>query len=391
MFFDLSHNVYTSWPFLIVCTLLASTSFVVNRKGYHIAAKVILMMAVNITLFIFVSSEPSYTGLYMIYIPVCLGALAGFGFEERKWSALFILITVVLSLVSLFGNIKVLPYVESTNPSYMEYNFTANLLIAIFASVFILYFLISVNYHAESALINNEKQLMQKNDELTKLNAELDRFVYSSSHDLRAPLTSVLGLIQLTELSDNPNEMKSYTKLMRTRIEDLDKFIREISDYSRNTRLEIHQSEINVKRTVREVLESLRFFPDSENVEVKINIDEELTLTSDPTRLKMVISNLVSNSFKYRDKRKSDSFVNMKSSNKSHYTILEIEDNGIGIPKENLPQIFDMFYQAHENSVGSGLGLYIVKETVEKLGGKIEVESVSGSGSTFRIFLPMKA
>ena len=173
-------------------------------------------------------------------------------------------------------------------------------------------------------------------------------------------------------------------------LKDLDKFICEISDYSRNTRLDIHRSEVNIKKTVREVLESLRFFPGSEQVEVKLDIDESLTLISDPTRLKMVITNLVSNSFKYRDPRKSDSFVNIQSNNNSHYTILEIEDNGIGIPQENLPLIFDMFYQAHENSVGSGLGLYIVKETVEKLGGKIEAESASGSGSKFRIFLPQR-
>lgn len=385
--FDLIHNIYTSWPPLLVCFTLSLLSFILNRRGHYHAAKITLGLDVNFTIFVFVASEPPHTGLYMVYIPACLGALAVFGFEERKWAATFIVLTIALSLISLFVNLSFLPF-PSVAPKYIQYNFITNLLVALLGSVVILYFLISVNYHSEITLIKNERLLVQKNEELTKLNAELDRFVYSSSHDLRAPLTSVLGLIQLSELSNNADEVKSYTKLMRSRIEDLDKFIREISDYSRNTRLEIHRSEVNIKKTIREVLESLRFFPGSEKVEVKLDIDEEMTLVSDPTRLKIVISNLISNSFKYRDQRRNDSFVSIQSINNSHYIILEISDNGIGIPQENLPRIFDMFYQAHENSVGSGLGLYIVKETVEKLGGKIEVESAYGSGSKFKIHLP---
>jgi signal transduction histidine kinase len=387
LLFDLTNGIYYAWPYQAICSVLSLTSFIANRKSYHTEAKVILGLTVNFTIFIFASSEPAYTGLYTIYIPICLGALAAFGLEERKWAAFFISLSLVLCAISLFGDLQFLPDINE-NPEYISFNFTANLFTSTSASVLILYFLISVNNRAELMLLENERQLVKKNEELTKLNAELDRFVYSSSHDLRAPLTSVLGLIQLTDLSNDPDEMKSYTRLMRNRIEDLDKFIREISDYSRNTRLEIHSAEVNIKKIVREVLESLRFFPGSEQVEVKLDIGEELTLTSDPTRIKMVLSNLVSNSFKYRDPRKNDSYILIQSRNDSSNTILEIADNGIGIPEETLPRVFEMFFQAHEQSVGSGLGLYIVKETVEKLGGTIEAESASGKGSTFRIYLP---
>lgn len=385
--FDLSAGVTYSWPYQAVGAAAGLGSFFLNRYRQFTLAKVVLALGVNFTLFVFTSSEPAATGLYAFYIPICLGAIAGFGYEDRWWASLFIGLSLSLCLVSMLTDFHVMPLLDES-PAYIKVNQVINVLSSATASILILYFLINVNHRAEATMKASEEQLIKKNQELTKLNAELDRFVYSSSHDLRAPLTSLMGLIHLTELTNDVGELKMYAKLMKDRVKDLDKFIRDISDYSRNARLVVVPEELNVKKTVREVLETLRFYPGSDKIEVEIAIDEALTIKSDPTRLKMILSNLVSNSFKYSDPGKEKPMVKIHSSAIREATVLEVEDNGLGIDPESLPRIFDMFYQAHDKTNGSGLGLYIVKETVEKLGGQIRAESVAGSGSRFQVKLP---
>lgn len=384
---DLINGIFSSWPYQASCFLLCLVCFILNRNRYYKLSKLTLGATVNLVLFVFAASEPHNTGLYAIYIPICLGSMAAFGYEERWWAIVLISFSIALCCISLLFDIQVVPPLNG-GANYVNINFAVNLSISALASILILYFLISVNHHSENKLLENERLLLRKNEELTKLNAELDRFVYSSSHDLRAPLSSVLGLIGLIELSKNLDEVNSFTALMRKRIDDLDKFIRKISDYSRNNRVDIQLEDVNLKKLVRDVLESLRFFPGSDQIDIQLNVDEELSLKTDAIRLKMITSNLLSNSFKYRDDKKEQSFVHISAKTTNQEVVLEIADNGIGIPEENLPRIFDMFFQAHENSVGSGLGLYIVKETIEKLGGRIEVESISGKGTKFSVLIP---
>lgn len=387
LLFDLISGVATAWPFQASCALTAFVSFVLNRKRKYLLAKIILAVAVNFTVFIFSSSEPFSTGLHSFYIATSLGALAGFGYEEKKWAATFVSLSIVLCMISLLSDFQVLPP-NGSDPSYIKLNFAINLMVATIASLLIIVFLINVNYNVEKSLTESEQQLIKKNEELTKLNAELDRFVYSSSHDLKAPLASVMGLVQLAELSDHVGELKTYIGLMKTRVKDLDKFIKDISDYARNTRLTVEQQEVNLKRLVREVLESLKYFPDSEKIEVLLEVPEDLTLRTDSTRLKMVVGNLISNSFKYCDHAKGTPFVRVHASKMAATVFFEVQDNGIGIPRDRQSKIFDMFFQAHESSVGSGLGLYIVKETIEKLGGQIRVESIEKEGARFQVELP---
>ncbi|MFZ5999853.1 MAG: sensor histidine kinase [Bacteroidota bacterium] len=386
--FDLTNSVATSWFFLSICAALAAISFYLNRRQFHFQAKIVLGIATNFTVFIFASSEPASTGLSALFISNCLGALAAFGYEERKWAFAFIILSIALGSVTLFADLRLIPY-SAPSASYVMANLALNLLTATLSSVMILYFLINVNYHAEISLREREVLLVRKNEELTKINSELDRFVYSSSHDLKAPLASVMGLIQLVELSNEPAELKMYVNLMKSRVNDLEKFIKDIADFARNNSLKLEYQDVQLKKLVREVLESLQFYPGAEKIAVTLDIPESLIVSTDRTRLKMVISNLVSNSFKYSDTHKDVSFVRVYGSSEETKMRLTVEDNGIGIPEEAVAKVFEMFFQAHDKSKGSGLGLYIVKETVQKLGGHVQVESKVGAGSRFQIELPL--
>ena len=235
-----------------------------------------------------------------------------------------------------------------------------------------------------------EKELFEKNIMLTKTNEELDRFVYSTSHDLKAPLSSVLGLITLTEMSQDPRERDKCLHLMRSRIETLNGFIADIISYSRNTRLEVVYEEVVLKQMIEAIFQNLEHYSNCEKIVVSYDFDDTLVLKTDKGRLRVIFNNLLSNAIKYHDIDKKEPAIKIKAKQGKRYLQIDFIDNGQGIASENLDQIFNMFYRASESSEGSGLGLYIAKEMTEKLEGKLLVESHLGEGSKFTLKLPLK-
>jgi signal transduction histidine kinase len=235
-----------------------------------------------------------------------------------------------------------------------------------------------------------ERTLRKQNEELTKINRELDSFVYSVSHNLRAPLMSVLGLINLVQIENKNGDqtMNSYFKMMQHSIFKLDDTLKEILDYSRNARSQLNITEVDTRKTVEDSFERLKYMEGSENIRKSIQIESNEPFFSDPYRLSVIINNLVSNAIKYRDVQKPQSLIDVRANVTNTGLDLIFHDNGIGIGQEYKPRIFEMFFRATERSEGAGLGLYIVRETVEKLNGTISVESKIGDGTTFAIKIP---
>ena len=231
-----------------------------------------------------------------------------------------------------------------------------------------------------------EKELMDKNVALQQVNEELDSFVYSASHDLKAPLASIQGLIGLVRQEANEESRTAYYEMMDKSIKRLDQFIRDIIDYSRNTRIELKQEEINLNEMIQSVLEDLKFMT-SDKFEVNIKPNDEYPLVTDPTRLRIIFRNLLSNAFAYGVKEGDIPRISIRWNIKKTKAIFEICDQGPGIPEEHKEFIFDMFYRANESSSGSGLGLYIVRESVKKMNGSVSVDS-SPAGTCFRIAIP---
>lgn len=235
-----------------------------------------------------------------------------------------------------------------------------------------------------------EQTLKRQNKELKKTNSELDRFVYSTSHDLRAPLTSLLGLISiLDEETDTSNMVhKEMIKMMRQSVTKLDDFIDSIINYSRNSRTVIKTEEINFKVLINEIKERLKFMNGFQNNFITEVINQEGKFISDKIRIGIVLSNLISNAIKYQDITKKNPFVEIIVNTNEFKATIEIEDNGIGIDKKNREKVFEMFFQGSDLSTGSGIGLYIVKETIEKLNGTIQLETEINKGSKFIITIP---
>lgn len=242
--------------------------------------------------------------------------------------------------------------------------------------------------------ITDQKQLQQrlkdKNDSLKKINTELDSFVYRTSHDLRSPLASVLGLINISRLEQEEKDRLMYLDLMEKSIRKLDSFIHDIINYAKNARVAVVRKKVDLKALIKEILEGLQFMEGYESIEQRVEIEQSVPFYSDIFRLKIIFNNLLSNAIKYRSTRVEQSYIHVKILVDEQRSVFEIKDNGRGIASESAARIFEMFYRASTTSTGSGIGLYIVKEAVNTLEGNIAVESALGQGTTFTVELPNK-
>ena len=247
-----------------------------------------------------------------------------------------------------------------------------------------------VNYRDITSRKKFEDDLIHYNAELKKTNSELDRFVYSASHDLRAPLKSMLGLIYVTKEGVEPENIELHERLamLNKSVVKLDNFIEDILHYSRNARMRLENDEIDFEKIVKEIKGSHKFIEGIKDVQFHVEVSSNGAFVSDYRRLGVVLNNILSNALKYRDVSKEKSFVNIIIRSNKTNAIIVIEDNGVGIANNDKEKIFEMFYRATTLSSGSGLGLYIVKEALEKLGGTVNVESEQDKGTKFIVEIP---
>jgi signal transduction histidine kinase len=237
-----------------------------------------------------------------------------------------------------------------------------------------------------------ERVLRTQNEELVKINKELDSFVYSVSHNIRAPLMSVLGLLNLARMDENEHDaLISYFGMMEASIHKLDHTLKEILDYSRNARSDIRAEPVSIRELIEDGFERLKYMKGSDQIRLDLEIDARAPFYSDAYRLTVILNNLISNAIKYRDTNKKQSFIHIRVQVTEASLQIHFEDNGIGVLPELTEKIFQMFFRATERSEGAGLGLYIVKETVNKLNGVITISSRPGLGTAFEIEIPNKA
>lgn len=225
-----------------------------------------------------------------------------------------------------------------------------------------------------------------RTDSLEKSNQEMDRFVYSISHDIRSPLSSVQGLINIMKI--DPDEHEKYLGLIESSIIKLDNYTKDILDYTRNSRAKLSPQVVDLNEIIDKCIGQLKYADNSNNMVFNKNIDLQGPFSTDPWRLEVILNNILSNSVKYRDRERAQPFVNIEAKLVGENLHLKIEDNGIGIDKIHLSKIYGMFYRASEDSQGSGLGLYIVRETITLLDGSINIQSVVGKGTTITLELP---
>ena len=229
-----------------------------------------------------------------------------------------------------------------------------------------------------------EKELRLINE---KTRAELEFLIYSISHDLRSPILSVKGLLMLIKDFEKLNpESNSYLQMAEGSVDRLDQNIYDILDFANNAKIELKFESFDMREMVQEIFNDLKFLTKLP-ISFQIEIEGSEMVYGDKKRFKTIIKNLASNAVKYSRIDATDAFVKFKLHQDNDQIEFQVEDNGIGIPPEQHQKIFDMFYRYANDNNGSGLGLFIVKEVLTKIDGKIELESVLDKGSVFKVMV----
>lgn len=229
-----------------------------------------------------------------------------------------------------------------------------------------------------------ERRTLQR--KLEKENHQLDHVIYKTTHDLRAPLRSALGLIQLAEME--PEQYMKYLGLIKSSLLRLDTMIDEMNTFYQNDKLAIKSDRIDIRMLIDREIENLHNMPEAQDIRFDVFVDGDVPFYSDPIRVKTIVSNLLSNAIKYSDQKKMRKYIQLSAHVFADWLFLTIEDNGIGISNEHQEKVFDLFYRVSADKRGTGLGLYIVKDTIDRLKGKIYLRSKQGEGTSFTITLP---
>lgn len=229
-----------------------------------------------------------------------------------------------------------------------------------------------------------------KNLELQKAYNELEKFAYSVTHDIRGPLLSILGATDVAQYIDDIDEIKEMLRLMEKSVKKLDVFILNIHDYYSLKQGELQIKEINFEDVVKDQAENFKMTTKLKNINFITKVEQNGPFRTDAMSLKIILNNLLSNSFKYQQKDNPDKKVELSIQVKKGIASLQVKDNGIGIQEKYIGDVFKMFFRATAEEVGSGIGLYNVNDAVHKIGGEISVNSVFNEGTTFSITIPTK-
>jgi PAS domain S-box-containing protein len=220
--------------------------------------------------------------------------------------------------------------------------------------------------------------------ELNKIKTDLDNFIYHASHDLRAPLSTMEGLINLLDIDTSERNVAECKRMLKDRIKFLDQMLREIVAIAYNNTTKIAVERIHIDDLIKNIVKEFRH--QYALVNVNIHVTESQPLYSDNIRVLQVLRNIISNAFRFHH---SDApSVSIQCDCNSTEAVFTITDNGIGIPHETQERIFDIFSKGQSKVQGSGLGLYIAKSMVDKLQGHIMVDSDIGRGTAITIQIP---
>lgn len=227
-----------------------------------------------------------------------------------------------------------------------------------------------------------------KNDELQKAYNELDKFAYSISHDIRGPLSGILGAINVAREIEDVEEMKEMLFLMGKSLNKLDTYILSMHDYYSLQRGELKIKELDFNKIIDDLKPMYTVLSKTNKVAFNVSVEQEEIFRSDDVPVKLILNNLLSNAFKYQDKKNKNKSVDVIVKVQNSLATIYVKDSGIGILGTHIGEIFNLFYRANFQEVGSGFGLYNVKSAILKLNGQIEVTSVLHQGTTFRVTIP---
>lgn len=385
-------------------TPITVLSYILFRFRYTIASKVLNNIQTVIIPTLIQLTIEQQIGVIAFFFPISIAAMIALQGKDRPYAYVGMVVSLLIAVFLMFSDFRIgTPLVYSEEQLFLERLF--NITTAVLISLMVFLFLLGLGNRIQSGLFNAQLDIKQKVNELSKLNleldernhqlvqtnAELDSVVYRVSHDLRSPLLSVKGLLNLMgALPDLSAPAKNYTAMAEKTIARLEETIGEILIFTKNTRKELEPEVFSMKDLVNGIFDDLRFLA-GPDFDFKYQCEGPDAIFHDRFRMNIILKNLISNAVKYSRKDISDPMVQVHirnsvgSDNPLEDINISISDNGQGIPERHQSKVFEMFYRASSESVGTGLGLYICAEMVRKMGGKIQLNSVAGKGTTVTI------
>lgn len=235
------------------------------------------------------------------------------------------------------------------------------------------------------------KELKDKNERLQKILSEMNQFVYSLSHELRGPLMSISSVSKLAKMESKDPSVIEYFDMIDSSTDKLDDYIFKIMDFYRATKIENKILNISFNEIIAEQLGIYRTKWNLKDVDVIVNVNQSAPFFTDDSKLRVILNQLFSNAYYYQEENNPKKAIWISVESDENSATMVFEDNGIGIEEAFLGDVFNLFQRATQKSAGSGLGLYMVKESVTQLGGKIEIDSMVNEGTKLTIQLPSLA
>jgi signal transduction histidine kinase len=371
-------------------TVFVFVSYLINESGRHLTAKILLLSFLNIFFFLYSLITPREIGIFVFYFPWVAAAALIFSGEERLWRIFFIALSIALLLILFISDFGLL---SNWRFSHIEpgRSFVFNVVSSILLTAIFIFFMIHLSEVSEEKLRHLTSEIRQKNAELLRSNEQLDRFVYSASRDIKLPIISIKGLTHLANIDCEDANAKGYFSRIEKQADKLGMFLLELLEYTRNNKTGLRQEKVNINSLIDGIIEDLSHLENARRIEFKKFVRIEGEINIDRVRFMVIMNNLLSNAIKYHNCDIENPWVKIMISKVGNTIQVMVADNGLGINDLHKDKVFEMFFRASNSSLGSGLGLFIVKETVEKMNGKIMLSSKEGEGACFRIDLPLVA
>ncbi|TAG53770.1 MAG: sensor histidine kinase [Cytophagales bacterium] len=384
---DIYFRLWVNVLFVFIIAMIMIGVIVANRYNKINNIGTVLSIICNFGVFFACLTLGSLSRAYLFYIPIFISTFLIIDYKN-KFILFFNLSHIILGIfiIDLFDLSK-----------FQDKNITLeivrsygifNTVLAMSSSVYFFILFIKEISDNEQHLLNSQNKFKIQNIELTKRNEELDRLIYSISHDIKSPLASITGLNFILKNENKQPQLDLYFDKLDNSIKKLKTFLENIILHYKNTKFEIQSDEIFFSDEIKNILENFGYHTNFNQIKINKTIEQSNAFVCDRLRIQTILMNLISNAVKYQNDIESQKRIDINIKVQQSDCIIEVSDNGIGIDAKIIDKIFDMFYRGTVKSDGSGLGLYILNETVKKLNGKVTIESEKNLLTKFKVVIP---
>ena len=243
-------------------------------------------------------------------------------------------------------------------------------------------------------LMNNERLMVDSSGEPLTIRRDghpkafINQLLYRSSHDLCAPLKTITGLLNLIEQTDDSALSAHCLDLILLSLKKMQSLLQEVDQLVNNEERKVAASPITFSNVMEDVLPSLQDSLRDKEIDLRVTINQGVAFFGDRGRIQFSLMHMLSNAITFRDENKDELLIDVTITTNQSHCIITIKDNGLGMNKAVQSKMFQPFFRGSERSKGAGLGLFVVNNLIEKVGGQIEVSSQPGLGSTFTVSIP---